>query len=98
MNIRHVRFRQSGGFAGLIRGSDLVGDQLSDAERRALQQHLRTAPGAPPASEARDQLVYELEVETDSGTVRLEFGEDGVPRELASLVDGMAARARPVPP
>jgi hypothetical protein len=98
VTIRRVTFRQSGGFAGLIRGSELAGDDLSAGEKRVLERHLKAPPGPQVASAARDQLIYELEVESDSGTARLEFGEEGVPKDLASLVDSMASRARPVLP
>jgi hypothetical protein len=96
VTIRRVTFRQSGGFAGLIRGSELAGDALSAADRRALERQLQSRSAAPVASALRDGLTYELEVETDTGTMHLEFGEDRVPADLAPLVEGMASRARPV--
>lgn len=100
MEIRRVRFRQSGGFAGLVRGSEVAGDQLSTAHRRALERHVKAARRTSPAGDsgARDLVVYELEVETDAGEVRLEFDEAGAPEDLAALVDDLASRARPMAP
>lgn len=47
---------------------------------------------------ARDLVVYELEVETDTGEVRLEFDEAGAPEDPAALVDDLASRANPMAP
>jgi hypothetical protein len=97
--IRRVRFRQSGGFAGLVRGSEVAGDALGAADRRALERHV-TAQAASSAgtSGGRDLVVFELEVDTDTGQVRLEFDEASVPDDLAALVNDLASRARPVTP
>lgn len=101
MRIRKIQFRQSGGFAGLVRGSEASAEKdLSAAERRALERHAessRTAP-APRATRARDLVAYELELDTDQGPVRLEFDESNVPEGLAPLMDKLAKRAKPVPP
>jgi hypothetical protein len=43
-------------------------------------------------------VVYELEVETGTGTVRLEFDEAGVPADLTAFVDDLVSRARPMKP
>jgi hypothetical protein len=99
MQIRQVRFRQSGGFAGLVRGCEVAGEEIGVADRRALERHVAarsTAPAKPTG--ARDLIVYELEVETDAGEVRLEFDEAGAPEDLAALVDDLVARSRPVRP
>jgi hypothetical protein len=100
MPIDKVRFRQSGGFAGLVRGVEVSAAELSAADRRALETMASGRRGAPPAGAAgaRDLLTYELELDTDSGRVRLEFDESSVPDELSSLVESLAKRARPMPP
>ncbi len=50
-----------------------------------------------PVSKARDLLIYELEVETDAGMVRVSFDESGVPPNLSALVDSLVSRAKPMP-
>lgn len=97
MNIREVRFRQSGGFAGLIKGSEVAGDALSADEQRALERLGKKASGGA-ASESRDLVVFELEVDSDSGTTRLEFDESAVPKEIAALVERLQSQARPMKP
>ena len=99
MQINHIRFRQSGGFAGLVRGCEFAGTDLSGAHRRALESYLaahKTAVTAP--STARDLQVYELEIDTDAGSVRLEFDESSVPDELTSLMERLESVARPMRP
>ena len=101
MKIRTLRFRQSGGFAGLVRGCEAAPGELADAERRALERYAqeRTAGAAPARnSGARDLIVYEIEIETDSGAARLAFDESSVPEDLVSLVERLQTRSRPMSP
>ena len=101
MQIKKIHFRQSGGFAGLVRGSDVSAEKdISAAERRTLERHAQGSRAASPAkaSRARDLVIYEIELDTDEGPVRLEFDEANVPKGLAPLVEKLAKRAKPVPP
>jgi hypothetical protein len=97
MAIRTVRFRVSGGFAGLVRGVDLPGGDLTAAERRALELR-STALGVARVDGARDLLTYELEVETDGGVQRVAFDEMNTPDDLAGLVRRLESRSRPMLP
>jgi hypothetical protein len=101
MPIRTLRFRQSGGFAGLVRGTEVSADKdISAADRRALERYVKDARAPSPAGApgARDLIVYEFDVDTDAGQVRFEFDEASVPADLAALVEQLAKRARPMPP
>jgi hypothetical protein len=100
MPIKNIQFRQSGGFAGLVKGSEVSSDEISVAQRRALERHAQGSRAASPAgaSRARDMVVYELDLDTDAGHVRLEFDEASVPDDLAPLVEELAKRARPTRP
>ena len=101
MEIRKIRFRQSGGFAGLVRGCEVAPEDLAAAERRALDSHARAkGAGATPASTpgARDLVVYEIELTTDAGERRIEFDEMSVPEDLGALVERLVKRSRPMPP
>jgi hypothetical protein len=97
VNIGKIRFRISGGFAGLVRGTDLTTEELTAEERRALDRHLAHGEVAR-ADHARDLLQYEFEAETDSGTRRIAFDEMSTPGDLADLVTRLAQRAKPVRP
>jgi hypothetical protein len=96
--IHKIRFRQSGGFAGLVRGCDVEFNELDVADRAALERHARSGPTTAAPSEARDQIVYEIEMETDAGVRRLEFDEASVPKDLAPLVQALAERSKPMRP
>ena len=95
MEIRSIRFRQSGGFAGLVRGADLDGGDLTGAERRALVRAVSASAQAPGG--ARDMFVYELELDTDQGLRVLRFDESGAPGGLEGLLQRLSAAAKPVP-
>lgn len=101
MGINKIRLRQSGGFAGLVRGSEASAEKdITAAELRALERHAQGSRSASSAktSRARDLVVYEIELDTDEGQVRLEFDEENIPKDLAPLVKKLAKRAKPIPP
>ncbi|MFN7984704.1 MAG: protealysin inhibitor emfourin [Vicinamibacterales bacterium] len=87
MQIRKLRFRMSGGFAGLVRGTEVEGSALSAAERAALERWAKASATAR-SDAARDQMMYEWDLDTDSGPHHLECDELNVPDGL----DGLAAR------
>jgi hypothetical protein len=97
MAIRSVRLRQSGGFAGLIRSSELAAADLTPGEKRALEDHLQgTESGADTRNpKARDLVTFELEVETDTGKTSLTFDEDTVPAVITRLVQRLSKKGRP---
>ena len=99
MDIKKIRFLQSGGFAGLVRACEVPGEDLAPDHRKALERLARATAAGPAAesSAVRDALAYKIEIETDAGAKRLEFDETNVPEELAALVEELAAKARPVP-
>jgi hypothetical protein len=99
MPIQKIRFRQSGGFAGLMRGVDVPASELSSTELRALE-HFATGPARIPAHSpnGRDMFNYELELDTDHGPVRLEFDESNVPDQLSDLISSLAKRSGPKSP
>lgn len=98
MKIRKIRFRQSGGFAGLVRGCDVAPEALGAADRRALEGYAQGTSAAAPggSSPARDLVVYEIELETDAGVRRLEFDEMNVPAVLAALVERLVKGSKPM--
>ena len=95
MQIRKVRFRVSGGFAGVVRGTEAEGATLSASERTALARLLASTPSRAPG--ARDLLTYEWHVDTDEGLRHVEVDELNVPEGLADLVSKLTRQSRPVP-
>jgi hypothetical protein len=100
VRIRTIRFRQSGGFAGLVRGCEVAPGSLGAAEVRALERHGQASGTAAPAgpSAARDFLIYEFELEHDAGVRRFAFDETNLPEDLAVLVERLSKSSRPLPP
>lgn len=99
METRRVRFQQSGGFAGLVRGCDVEAASLDAADLRALEQQAEAGSrGASRSPAARDTLTYEITLETEAGTKTLEFDELNVPADLAVLVARLSKQCRPVKP
>lgn len=97
MDIRAVRIRISGGFAGLLRGAECSAAELTGAERRALEHALEHGENANVGA-SRDLLTYELDLDTDLGSRRLAFHELNAPAALSGLVQRLSKRARPIVP
>lgn len=100
--VRKIVFRQSGGFAGLVRGAEIVLADLPGPERDELEtlltaSELAARPStAPTRSAARDVEQIEITFETDGGETRstlsaLELGETEAP-----LVAWLEQHARPL--
>lgn len=81
-----------------MRGCDVEFNVLDVADRAALERHAQSGPTPVAPSEARDQIVYEIDMETDAGVRRLAFDEASVPKDLAPLVQGLAKRSKPLAP
>lgn len=97
MDIRRVRLRISGGFAGLVRGAEAEGDELAHDERSALTRHVEAGLDAAD-DRARDAINYEFEIDTGRDVRRVAFDELNTPADLAPLVRRLRERSRPVSP
>jgi hypothetical protein len=97
-----VRFRQSGGFAGLVRGAELDTAALAGPEAAELERLVaaaRLAPAKRAAARGADRQQYEIVVEREGAPkVESRFGDDALSDELAALVAFLRARARPIKP
>jgi len=97
-----VRFRQSGGFAGLVRGAELHTASLPGPEAAELERLVAAAKLAAAkrtAAPGADRQQYEIVVECE-GAPRVEarFGDAALTEEIAALVAFLRARAKPVKP
>jgi hypothetical protein len=106
MTIRKIRFRQTGGFAGLIRGVELKPEDLGSKERAQLERLVEKSglaekgkkkATAKPASSARDLTNYEIEIESASGTARVELDDLDLPPEVEPLVTLLQKHSKPMP-
>ena len=104
--VERIRYRQSGGFAGLVRGADVVLSDLPDAERARLEALIQasgldaSAPSARSerARAARDTEEIEIEIDGGDAVARHAFSELDLPEQVAPLVDWLKKKARPQRP
>lgn len=105
MTIRKIKFRQSGGFAGFVRGCELTPETLDSRERAQFERLVERSglttqdavPAAKAASPARDLTNFEIEIETSSGTTRHELDDLDLPPEVAPLITLLQKHSRPIP-
>jgi hypothetical protein len=94
-----VSFRQSGGFAGLIRGCELEtvampseeADRLSSLVQRCLEGW---AP-LEDEGEARDEISYEIVIEGADLDRHLAFSDQGVTPSMRPLLEFLSERSAP---
>jgi hypothetical protein len=96
-----VSFRQSGGFAGLIRGIDLDTSKM-DADQAAELEGLVTASGIVGNSKARthagrDLLQYEITIVQGKKVSKLSCDDHTIPEAAQPLLTYLRPQARPMP-
>ncbi len=93
-----VTFRESGGFAGLVRGCDLDTEKMPPGEAvklRALVEKCDLNQGGVLAESARDALVYEVTVESGGTRRKLLFDDLSIPPSAGPLVEYLVERSTP---
>jgi len=96
-----VRFRQSGGFAGLVLGCDLDTSTLPPAEAQELTRLVKQANlekiQTRRSEKARDLQNYEVAVESNEMTAKATFDDMSVDANVEPLLDFLRQRARAIP-
>jgi Emfourin len=96
-----VRFRQTGGFGGLVLGCDLDTSTLPPAEAQELTRLVKQANleriHAKPSQKARDLQNYEIVVESDEIAAKASFDDMSVDANVEPLLDFLRQRARAIP-
>jgi hypothetical protein len=78
-----VRIERRGGLAGRPAVGERDENQLSAAERDALEALLKSPPAAP--SPGADRFSYRVRVEDEHGIRELQVPEDAMPAILADI-------------
>ncbi len=96
-----IRFRQTGGFGGLVMGCDFDTSTLPTAEAQELTQLVKQAnlekTQTKRNEKARDLQNYEIVVEGDGVTAKATVDDMSVDSAMEPLLDFLRARARPMP-
>jgi len=96
-----VRFRQTGGFAGLVLGCDLDTSTLPPAEAQELTRLVKQANlekiQTRRSEKARDLQNYEIAVESNEMTAKASFDDMSVDANVEPLLDFLRQRARAIP-
>jgi hypothetical protein len=93
-----IKFRQTGGFAGLTKSANIDADQLPDNETGMLRTWIEQANfwSMPKPSSGRslpDQEQYSITIEADGRSRTLHMSYSSVPTELKPLVDFLRSKA-----
>ena len=96
-----VSFRQSGGFAGLIRGVDLDTAQM-DADAAQELEALVSASGIVGHKKARthagrDLVQYEIKIEQDEEISKRSFDDKTIPTDVQPLLKYLRSQSHPMP-
>jgi hypothetical protein len=95
-----IRFRQTGGFGGLVLGCDLETSALPPAEAQELARLVKQANlekiQTRRSEKGRDLQIYEIDVENEI-TAKASFDDMSVPADIRPLLDFLRQRARAVP-
>jgi hypothetical protein len=96
-----IRFRQTGGFGGLVLGCDLDTSTLPPAEAQELTRLIKQTNlekiQTRRSEKARDLQNYEIAVEGDGITAKASFDDMSVDASVEPLLDFLRQRARAVP-
>jgi hypothetical protein len=96
-----VHFRQSGGFAGLLRAAEVDTKELAPAEARSIEELVREVLDATPArahTPGADITRYELTVDDGSGPCSCAFDDANASPAASKLLGLLQAKTRPTRP
>jgi hypothetical protein len=95
-----IRFRQSGGYAGLRIGCDLDTKSLSSEEATQLESLVNTSgvlqANSGRSGNAADLISYEIEIETNQGTHQIAFDDLTLPENILPLLEYLQSQAKPL--
>lgn len=94
-----VRFDQSGGYAGLLKGCEIDTSDLSPEKAQELEQLVKAS--AIPASgeflsdSSRDLNQYEISIEDGDSNTSVIFDDESVPQSAKPLIGYLKKYAKP---
>ena len=90
-----IRFLQSGGFAGLRRGTTLNTEQMSPDDAEILVDLVTSLRADPPRKQGQHADEFQFRVRVEEGAVREEYqlSESTLNESQQQLVDFLTARS-----
>lgn len=96
-----ITYRESGGFAGLVKGTEIDTDSLDPTEAQGVallvEQSGIEGDKKTVSSESRDLLQYDISIEGDTGRERLVLDSANVTEQVKPLLKYLKQRAQPRP-
>jgi hypothetical protein len=96
-----VRYRQTGGYGGLVLGCELDTETLPPSEGQELARLVKQAAldkvGVKKNPSGRDLTNYEIAVEDNSRAVKASFDDMSIPAAARPLLDFLRSRATAKP-
>ena len=96
-----IKFRQSGGYAGLRMGCDLDTDLLSTAESTKLASLVKASGisqlKSTHSKNTADVISYQITIETNDGTHQITFDDLTLPESVIPLLDYLQNQAQVLP-
>ena len=97
-----VRFTQSGGFAGLVKGCEIDTKALSPENAKELEQLVKaaalSASGEFLSRSGRDLQQYEVAIEDGSKKTSVIFDDQSIPQSAKPLIAYLKKCAKPKAP
>ncbi len=91
-----IQFRQSGGFAGLVRGCELDTTKLVKTEAARIEELAAAVQATVANAGGADLTCYEIEITDGRRKKSLKLDDMSLTEETAPLVELLAQRAKPV--
>ena len=93
----HIRYRRSGGFAGIELAAEAGSDELPDEQADAARSLLAAPPGSSAsAAPGADRFNYELHLDDGTHQQTFHWTDADVPEQARSLMSSLNRMAHPV--
>jgi hypothetical protein len=93
-----IKFRQTGGFAGLTKAVEIDTEQIPPNAAEVLKLMVDRASffevSAPPPQALPDREQYTLSIESQGRSHQLQLGASNLPAQLKELIDYLAKQAQ----
>lgn len=90
-----IRYLESGGLAGVLRGCNIDSADLP-LDLRKILENLIKAPPPPPSTKGRDTITYVLHIETPQAPLKITLDDLALTEDLYPLLEALGDIAQPL--